>query len=686
MIEMRIRFISLWRTFVETQNLYSMCWAPVWYGVGIAWYFKLPVEPSVTVFLFCIVVAAFGAIYSGRTEWSIRPLVLGIALISGGMAIAQFRANSVSAPVLSFRYYGPIEGRIIAIDRSESGATRLTLDQVVLSRFDPRRTPAKVRISLHGTLGLLDPDVGSTVMTTGHLSPPPGPVEPGGFDFQRHAWFGRIGAVGYTRNPLVRLRSYEGSGQMLARFRYDLSRGIQTRMEGDKGAVATAIITGDRSAMGSDVLANLRATNLAHLLAISGLHMGLLTGVVFGALRVFMLLAPVTRFSRNAKKFAAVGALCVGAAYLALSGGNVATIRAFIMVGVVLSAVVLDRRAITLRAVAIAAVIVLSLYPEDLLGPGFQMSFAATVGLVVAFNALRGQLRRFPSWMRPVFAVFISSLVAGLATAPFAAAHFNQISHYGLIANLLCVPIMGVLVMPAAVLSAVLWLFGMESIGLFLMDMGLSWILFVAQNISQWPGAVSHVVAPKPYVLGGIAIGGLLFVLTTGKFRIGAIIIICVAYISWSKTERPELLVSDSGSLIGAMNKEGRALSKPRGDGFAADSWLENDGAPVDQSVAAERPGLFQSGRLVTAVLPNSVIIQVSGRTALDALVGCGGADLLISNQTVEVERPCDVYDISRLRQTGALAIDETSSGLRITTARGVTGERLWNKGAEPLW
>ena len=196
----------------------------------------------------------------------------------------------------------------------------------------------------------------------------------------------------------------------------------------------------------------MRASNLAHLLAISGLHMGLMAGVVFAALRLAFALVPPLVLRLPARSIAAAGALAAAAFYLALSGGNVATQRAFVMVAVMLCALMIGRRAISLRGVAIAATIVLVLRPEALMGPGFQMSFAATTALVAVFGWMRdGEIRLGPKWLQPVVAVVISSAVAGFATAPIAAAHFNAIAQYGLLANLASVPLMGVLVIPAAV-------------------------------------------------------------------------------------------------------------------------------------------------------------------------------------------------------------------------------------------
>ena len=213
------------------------------------------------------------------------------------------------------------------------------------------------------------------------------------------------------------------------------------------------------------------------------------------------------------KKIATVGGFAVGVCYLALSGGNVATERAFIMVAVMFGAILLGRRALTLRAVAVAALIVLVLRPEALTGPGFQMSFAATTALVAVFSALRDMPRILPKWSSPIVVVVVSSAVAGFATAPFAAVHFNQISHYGLIANLLAVPMMGTVVMPAAVLAVCLATFDLAWIGFWIMEQGLTWILFVAQSAASQPRAVSHVVTPAPVVLALLALGGLLIIL-----------------------------------------------------------------------------------------------------------------------------------------------------------------------------
>lgn len=663
-------------------------WVPVCLGTGIGLYFSAQEEPELIVFAGLAVGVLLLLALWRIVNVAFAPIFLALVLIATGFGLAKYRTDSINAPVLTFRYYGPIQGRIVNIDRSASDAPRLTLDQVVLARMSPDRTPHRVRVSVHGNQVLTTYHPGETLIMTGHLSPPAGPAEPGGFDFQRHAWFLKLGAVGYTRTPVLRWETPQRAGWQMMIFatRMRLSQAVQDAMPGETGAFAAAIMTGDRSAMGQATLGYLRASNLAHLLAISGLHMGLLTGFVFTLVRVALALVPAIALQFPTKKIAAVCALVVGAFYLALSGGNVATERAYIMVGVMFVAVLLDRRALTLRAVAMAAIIILVWQPESLMGPGFQMSFAATTALVAVFGWLRRfDTHKLPKWAQAVLSVVISSAVAGLATAPFAAAHFNQISHYGLLANLLSVPLMGMLVMPAAVLAACLAPFGGWKIGLWFMDIGLRWILYVAENVAGLSGALSHVVAPHAAVLPILTIGLLWGTLWQGRLRYAGGLAVILSLFLWQQSTRPALLVADNGSLLGLSSAQGRVLSKPTGSSFVAGIWLENDGAPTAQEIAAARAGFDRAGRVVTAHLGRWDITQVSGKTALAAMSGCGGADVLISNQEVHDERPCLVFDIKTLRDTGSLGIDQNAQGqLVVTTAHGVAGNRPWNRRQGP--
>ena len=659
---------------------------PVFLAIGIGLYFALPREPVIAEWLALGASVLAFVVLAWRVPDELSPLLLALALTGTGLLLAGQRAHQVAAPVLNFRYFGPIEGRIVGIDRAATDRVRLTLDQVVLQNIPAHRTPERVRISLHGPQGFIVPQPGLRVMTTGHLSPPPAPSEPGGFDFRRLAWFERLGAVGHTRVPVLTLAPVADSDPRMAvhRLRMRISAAVMAQMPGDTGGFAAAILTGDRSGIAQDRMEDLRRSNLAHLLAISGLHMGLLTGVVFGALRLTLSLAPPLALRVSTRKLAAVGALGAGAFYLLLSGGNVATERAFVMVAVMLVAVLLERRAISLRSVAIAATLILCLRPEALLGAGFQMSFAATVALVGVFGLLREDRAwraRVPRWAMPAVSLVICSTVAGLATAPVAAAQFHRLSEYGLLANLLAVPLMGSLIMPAAVLAAVLAPLGLAAPALWLMELGTRWILAVAGWVAGLDGAVVPVTQPPGWVLPGLALGALWLIIVPGRARLAGAVACALVLPGWIAPPRPAVLISGDAALVGVMAEGGRVLSQPRSASFAAGNWLAADGDAADQPSAFARAFREEDRGEVVLRWEGGEIVHLSGRgarAALDAACQPGRLVVITVDPDTRPQR-CEVLSPIDLRRSGALAFDIGRDGaVRRESVADRAGHRLW--------
>jgi competence protein ComEC len=663
-------------------------WAPVFLSLGIGWYFVLPSEPDAPVWLGLGIALVLCTLLALRGPPLCHIPSVAVALVLAGMLLAIGRAQSVAAPVLTFRYYGPVEGRIVGIDRSFSDQPRITLDRLVLSRMSPGRTPEQVRVALHGDAEAAPLAPGLRVMLTAHISPPEGPVEPGGFDFQRLAWFSRLGGVGYTRTPVMTLGPPDDSlGLFAFRIRMQLSRAIQAAIPGQSGAFAAALMTGDRSSVNSATNNALRGANLSHLISISGLHMGLLTGFVFGAVRYGLALVPPLALRINSKKLAAIVALCAAVFYLMLAGPNVATRRAFVMAAVMLVAVLADRRAISLRSVAIAALIVLMLEPESLVEPGFQMSFGATVALIVAFEPWAKIQPRIPKLLRPAAMLLLSSLAAGLATAPIAAVHFNRIAEYGLLANLLSVPLMGILVMPAGVIAAVLAPVGLAAPALWVMGQGTDFILWVADFVSGLEGAVRAVPTPPASVLPVLGLGGIAALIARPLWLRGVgTAVTAAAMILWAGTERPPLLIAGDGGLVGLMADAGRILSKPKGAGFVAQSWLEDDGDLTAQEAAFGRGAAPQRKGAWQDMFGTHTLHHLTGKTAPDRAAqicdtAAPGTIVVINGDwPAEADRKgCEVFDLDRLRRTGALAIDLDGDRLMITEARTSAGTRLWN-------
>lgn len=654
-------------------------WVPVFLGIGIAIWFALPFEPTPGGYAVVGLVLALAMLARWKGPEPLHPLAVACACLGLGVLAAGFRAHQVAAPMLEFRYYGAVQGRIIEIDRSQSDALRLTLDRVVLEDVAPARTPARVRISLQGQ-GFV-PNPGQVILLTAFLSAPDGPSEPGGFDFRRMAFFRQLGAVGYSRAPVMLWSEPEEGTQLINRLRTWLAAGMMAAVPGEAGAFAAGAMTGDRSGIGLETVQALRDSNLAHLLAISGMNMAFLTGFVFMLLRYGLALLPFAALRVNSKKLAAAVAFGVALFYLLLSGSNVATERAFLMVSVMLGAVLLDRRALTMRSVAISAVVLLLAEPEALGEPGFQLSFAATVVLIAGFGALdRAILReKLPRWMLPLFTMVLTSLLAGVATAPFAAATFNRFTDYGLLANVLTAPMMSVL-MAAGATAALLAPIGLAMPALWVMEQAACWILFVAHWVAGLEGAVTPVVQPAAWVMPVLSLAGIWLLAWAGRGRWLALAPAVVAVVGWGLGERPQVLIASDGDLVGLLARDGRALSAARGGGFVAQNWLQDDGDLAPQDMAALRAGFWGPTSARRFEVSGWRGVALRGKGADTALAeACATSDLVILPTTVKpakLEGACLVIGREILEATGALALKVSADHLELQPAR--YGARIW--------
>ncbi len=665
-------------------------WVPVLLSVGIALWFWRPAllvawQWSALALLVAVALAVALRVHRiagrGLIGWqaadALHLAALAVMLVGLGTGLAAFRAAQVAAPVLEWRYYGPIEGRVTEIDRSSRDRMRVTLDQVLLRDLAPDRTPAKVRLSL------MDPDadlppLGQRVMLTGHLGPPSPPAAPGSFDFRTYAWFQELGAVGYARTPIMSVALPQGGLWWLHRARLKVSAAIRDRIGGQAGAVASALMTGDRSGISEDTNEVMRASNLYHIISISGLHMGMLAGFVYSGLRLLTVAVQGAGIGlgRPLHKWAAGGALAAAAAYLWLSGGGVATERAFVMVAVMLGAILADRRAISFRSVALAGTVILILTPEAVTGAGFQMSFAATIALIISYGPWSRIAPNVPWWIRPLAMLIVSSLVAAMATSPIAAAHFNRMAQYGLLANLLAVPVMGTLVMPAGVIGAILALVGAEAPALWVMGIGTQWMLLVAEYVAGLGGAVMAVSKPPAAVIPMMEFGAVLAILCwrakaqrsmaqTCGLASGLAMMVAAAAI-WATAHRPLILIAPEGEAVGLMTDQGRAMSKPKGGSFVTSSWLQEDGDMAAQDISAARPAWQGDTRDRWAELPEGwQLWHLTGKGSGErAAKVCRAKRIVVAAEKTGLKTPdCLLFDPASLRRTGAVAVDFGKDG-----------------------
>lgn len=675
-------------------------WLPVMLGVGIGLYFSLPIEPSVWIAPFAFAVALGFLLFTRGAQsailqvWGLISLVL--VFVTLGFGIAQLRTISLTAPILE-RSIGPTEvlGRIVTVEPRERGE-RLVLEKLEVKGLALEDTPTRIRVTLaSGAEGLYP---GDRVRGRAKLSPPPEPSAPGAYDFARAAYFKQLGAVGFAYGRFEKLHEVAGSalsGDQLSRrwevwwadLRHRLSERIVTALPGDPGTIAAALMTGERGRVPETHLQALRDAGLAHLLAISGLHIGLVAAGLFFGLRGVLALIPALALNYPIKKWAALVALPGAFAYLMLVGATIPAQRAFLMTGLMLLAVLLDRRALSMRLVAWAAMATLLLAPESLVSVSFQMSFAAVTLMIAAYEGRRGLFapagRDFwslGSLWRYALGIAVTSGLATIATAPFAVYHFNHLALYGVFANVLAVPITAFWIMPWALVAFLLMPFGLEALPLWLMGLGIEAVVGTAMTVADWPSAALKISAMPIWGLVAASIGGLWLAIWTGPWRFLGVLPLAASVLSIMLWRPPDILVSADARLLAVRQDDGSMWrSSRRVNRFAADIWFRRAGLdPGNSSATGERSAPLCD--------PMGCIAQVNGKkVALAWRAGavaedCGLVDLMISRIPLRraCQRPEKTVDRFDLWRNGAHAIWIDGDSIKIESVATTRGERPW--------
>ena len=700
----RIGLARLAATFGAERDRWVL-WLPPAVALGIAAYFALPVEPPLWLGAMVLILAV-GAAWFGRRAQAVLLVALGVGAVALGFAVSQLRTQSVAAPILE-RKYGPdwVAGQVLTIEpRVEDGSqgVRVVLRLQGLDGVQPGATPAKVRVRLTKR----DPAAfapGDWLRVRAVLRAPPGPAAPDAFDFGRRAFFQGIGAVGYAVGHAEALAPPVGAddatrSEILAAWRLawaSLRQHVATRVlaavPGESGAVAAALMTGERNAIPADVIDAMRDSGLAHLLAISGLHIGLIAGLLFFTIRAALALVPRLALDHPIKKWAALAAGLGAFGYLMLVGATVPTQRAFIMLSLVLLAVILDRKAISLRLVAWAALAILLIAPESLLSASFQMSFGAVVALVAAYETLTAERpgllvgRSVPTRIGfYLVGVALTSVIAILATAPFAMFHFNRVAGYGLAANMAAVPLTAFWIMPTALAGFCLMPFGLEALALVPMGWGIDLLLRVARTVAGWPGSVTPVPVMPTYGLALIVLGSLWLCLWRRRWRLWGLGGIVAGALSLAVTAPPDVLADSEGKLLAVRAPDGGMwLSTQRRARFSAGIWLRR--ASAAEGSTWPRSGTAAGGALTCD--PLACLYRRDGRVV--ALVqdpralaeDCRRADVVVSLEPVDrraCNQPTVLIDRFDLWAKGGHALWLDDGDITVRNVADTRGRRPW--------
>jgi len=682
-----------WRDLCAREQANLSLWVPVGIAAGIALYFSLPAEPYVGWSIVSFLGAALAAYLMRHKGW--LAIAGAVALCAAlGFLAAQLRSLSVAAPVLQAEMRGaPVQGRVMQASLNQEGGTTLLLKPTFIGGLADTGLPSLVRLRVRQEHASIWP--GDEIETRAMLWPPAEPVAPGAFDFARQAWFRGLGGTGVTlAAPEILTSERLGGWQVaIASVREVVARHVIEHMADEEGPVAAALMTGLRHAIHEDVEQNLRDAGLAHILAISGLHMALFAGTLFWLVRAALALCPPLAHRYPIKKWAASIALLGALAYLFLSGGSVATQRAFIMAALMFIAVLIDRPAFSLRNVALAAVIVLLMRPESLLEPGFQMSFAAVTALVAVYQNRELQLLRFKenatglSGAMRLGAVYmitlcITSLVAGAATAPFAAFHFNRMAAFGLVGNMAAMPLVGTLIMPSALIAYILMPLGLEGPALWVMEVGLAGVIWVSGEVSSWGGAVVTIGSFSTLALALISLGGAWIALWQTSLRRAGIAPLLLGLYLASQPTTPDILVNRDAKLAAVKEEDGRYRWAGRTPRYARESWLRRNGEAPDTDISSRRLpcddiGCVAEGTPIVALPTSSAALGDD----------CREADIVIASIPVRrrARRSCnailiiDRFDVAR-DGAHAIYLDENGNIERVETVRDWRGNRPWSE------
>lgn len=660
-------------------------WLPVFLGTGVLVYFGLRAEPPAWAGA-ALALPAGCAAWLGR-GWA-RVALVPVAALAIGFALAQLATlRALPQEALPFRAV-VLTGQVAGVEILPEGR-RVTVAGARLDDGTALRRRIRVRLRESDGTALA---TGDTLRVRALLRPPSPPSYPGGWDLQRDAFFAGYAGYGFAIGTSERLARQPPSGlsAWMQHMREGIARRIQARLPGTDGAVAATLMTGVPSAIPEEDREAFRASGLAHLLAVAGLHIGAVMGLAFALTRALLALSERTALFWPTKQVAAGAALAAGGFYMVLTGMHVPIVRSFAMASLVTLAALLGRRAVSVRGLAFAAVALMVAEPQEVPGASFQMSFSAVLALIAGYEALRPWLRRLHGdgalWRRVaghLVALALTSLLAGGASAPFGAYHFGRLQIYFVIANMIAVPITALWVMPLGLLALALMPLGLEGPALGAMGWGVRAIVLIARNVTTWPLAV----APIPHMPDwGLAVVGLglawLGLWRTAWLRLIGLLPLALGLASPWLMRPPDLLVAADGKLIGARAGSVMLVEQaPGASRFTRDAWR--------QFWAADEPGRLPfegaaaDGRVSCA--ENWCLLRLRPEAAPALLLrrqappDCQRAAVILSLEAARGRcRGPALVDRVTARMQGSVAIWLEPGGARLLTDRLVRGDRPW--------
>ena len=550
------------RDWLDNQYQNLFLYVPFLMAFGAALYFTHETEP---LLIPTIVITAVLGVLSFIKRATI--IFRAIFVFVFGFCYACIFTNVINTPKMARNIHNhDITGTVQSIDYTYD-KTRIYL-VINATDINAGTNTAKLRLSINSDINI--PQIGDTIKANIGLFKPSLPHAPETFDYARWSYFNGLTATGYANDIQITEHADTCNINTLRDYMHRRSNSflVDTLVLGYKGAIPKS---------DAEIWT---ITGIGHVWSISGFHMTLVGGWIFMIFYfLFRAIPYVTR--RIPAKIPAMCCALIGLLlYLFLSGMDVATIRAFLMTALVFAAFIFGRSAISLRNIAIVFCLVFLMNPHYVMQAGFQLSFAAVFGLVWFFTAAKPKLPN-NKLLRIGYAALLTTIVATLFTAPFVAMHFGAIPIYGLIGNLILLPVFSFVIMPLILIGAI---FGIH-LPINAAHHVYNYLFCIANSISRLPGAtisMPHIsnMAITCFIIGFIC----LILIKNIRIKVNYILFalfcgmgICVILFA----PRPIFYATHDNELVGFVRNDGKLeFNKSRASNhyFAFDTWKQING------------------------------------------------------------------------------------------------------------
>ncbi|MBO5997932.1 MAG: ComEC/Rec2 family competence protein [Alphaproteobacteria bacterium] len=647
----------------EEQRI-NLC-LPVMFALGIIFYFALPFEPKIWLFLCFFILSIIGFLFF-RSKNNLALIFLLSLFFFGGVCRIIIQTNLTQSPFIHKRYsFVATQGKVEKVEWRHSGI-RLTLTDLKLNKIPQEDYPVRIRVSVNGQDVI--PTIGDTVSLKTTLSPPMLASYPNGYNYARSAYYDKIGAVGYSVSKLQIISKSKES--FLQNIRTSIFNRIKNVLSKDTGDIAAALVTGEQGGISQTTRNNYTSAGIVHILSVSGFHMSLIAGFIFAILRFLFSLFPSISLRFNTKKVCALLALILTFIYLLISGMGIPAIRSFLMIAFILIAIMADRQALSMRSVVWAGFLILLIQPQAVIGIGFALSFGAVMALISGYETFTPYFKKLfthKNWIKWIIGTIcfflLMNIIAHFATAPIAVHYFHRYNNYGILGNFLISLIFSFLVMPLLFIATLMMPFGLDKPFLLCVDYLLKIVNKLTEGIANLPASTVFLPSFPTWGYALILSGSVWLLIFKSRIRYVGFVPVFIGLLSIFTYTTPDAIIGQGGKLIAVRQGDTFAFNTLKQQKSTRHSWLENNGINPD---------------ILPPKMKDTSAVEIQGLKV--DLTGKNNADIVI-NSHGKCNATLLCIPRKKLWQEGVHTLYINDGKIKIKTSADGTFNRPWGQG-----